>query len=133
MGARPPTNVSRKRPFTAVSSVPIPKFGVPINPKVPVIQETGSVPVPSVAAGGPPQAATVETQPPVPAAGTFRQEAPQVDREHFAAVQNDILNMISQQDPEETPVEPPPVQNSDLHLDPAIMERINSYGSISIS
>ena len=48
-------------------------------------------------------------------------------------MQNDILNMISQQDPEETPVEPPPVQNSDLRLDPAIMKRINSYGSISIS
>ena len=41
--------------------------------------------------------------------------------------------MISQQDPEETPVEPPPVQDPELRLDPAILERINSYGSISIS
>ena len=75
----------------------------------------------------------MEIQPPVPAAGTFRQEAPQVDSECFAAVQNDILNMISQPEPEETSVEPPPIQDPEFCLDPAILGRINSYGSISIS
>ena len=72
VGSCPPTNVSRKRPFTAVNSAPIPQFGVPINPGVPVIQETRDVPVPSAAAGGPPQAAAVEPQPLVPTAGTSR-------------------------------------------------------------
>ena len=48
-------------------------------------------------------------------------------------MQNDTFNVISQPDPEETPVEPPPIQSSDLGLKPEIMERINSYASISIS
>ena len=60
-------------------------------------------------------------------------EVPQVNEEHFAAMQNDTSNVISQPHPEETPVEPPPMRHSDLGLKPAIMERINSYASISVS
>ena len=48
-------------------------------------------------------------------------------------MQIDILNMISQPEPEETTVETPPIQNPEVRLDPAILERMNSYGSISIS
>ena len=41
--------------------------------------------------------------------------------------------MISQPEPEETSVEPPPIQSSNLPLNPAVLDRINSYGTISIS
>ena len=94
---------------------------------------TGCPPPLTAAAGGSSQAEAGGVQPSVPDAGTLGQEVPQVNEEHFAAMQNDTLNMISQPDPEETPVEPPPIQNSDLGLKPAIIERINSYASISIS
>ena len=133
MGPNPPINVPRKRPLTAVDSVPIPNFGVPISHKVSVIQETRSAQISSAAAGGPSQAAAGEIQSSVPVAGTFGQEVPQVNGAHSAAMQNDTLNVISQPDPEETPVEPPPIQSLDLGLKPAIMERTNSYASISIS
>ena len=95
VGSQPPTNLSRKRPFIALNSTTIPKFGIPINPKVHVSQETRYVTAPSVAARGPPQAAVVEPQPPVPAAATSKREAPQVDRDRFALLQNNILQMIS--------------------------------------
>ena len=48
-------------------------------------------------------------------------------------MQNYSSNVISQPHPEETHVEPPPMRYSDLGLNPAIMERINSYASISVS
>ena len=48
-------------------------------------------------------------------------------------MQNDTFNVISQPHPEETPVELPSIQSSDLGLKPEIMERINSYASISVS
>ena len=111
----------------------IPKFGIPINPKVHVSQETRRVQVPSAAAGGPPRAAAVGPQSSVPAAATSRREASQAFREHFAQVQNNIQQSVSQAEPEETPVEPPPIQRQGLPLDPAVLDRINSYGSISIS
>ena len=72
-------------------------------------------------------------QPSVPDVAALGPEVPQVNEEHFAAMQNDTSNVISQPHPEETPVEPPPMRNSDLGLKPAIMERINSYASISVS
>ena len=60
VGSQPPTNLSRKRTFSALNSNTIPKFGIPINPKVHASQETRRVTAPSAAAGGPPQAAAVE-------------------------------------------------------------------------
>ena len=72
-------------------------------------------------------------QPPVPDASALGPEVPQVNEDHLAEMQNDTSNVISQPNPEETPVEPPPVRYSDLGLNPEIMERINSYASISVS
>ena len=48
-------------------------------------------------------------------------------------MQNDNLQMTSQLEPEETSVEPPPIQSSNLPLNPAVLDRINSYGAILIS
>ena len=56
MEPKPSINVSRKRPFTAVDSVQIPKFGAPISHKVSVIWVTGSPPPLTAAAGGSSQA-----------------------------------------------------------------------------
>ena len=70
---------------------------------------------------------------PVPDAAALGPEVPQVNEDHLAEVQNDTSNVISQPHPEDTPVEPPPMRYSDLGLKPAIMERINSYASISVS
>ena len=48
-------------------------------------------------------------------------------------MQADIFQSVSQAEPEETPVEPPPIQGQDLPLNPAVLDRIKGYGSISIS
>ena len=48
-------------------------------------------------------------------------------------MRDSIQQSVSQAEPEETPVEPPPIQCPDLPLNPAVLDRINSYGSISIS
>ena len=48
-------------------------------------------------------------------------------------MQANIYQSVSQAEPEETPVEPPPIQSQDLPLNPAVLERIKGYGSISIS
>jgi len=60
-------------------------------------------------------------QPPVPDAAALDPEVPQVD------------NVISQPNPEETPVETPPLRNSGLGLNPEILDRINGYASISVT
>ena len=72
-------------------------------------------------------------QPQVPDAAAVGPEVQQVNEDHLAEMQNYTSNVISQPHPEDTPVEPPPMWHSDLGLKPAIMERINSYASISIS
>ena len=72
-------------------------------------------------------------QPPVPDAAALGPEVPQVNEDHLAEMQNDTSNVISQPNPEETPVEPPPVRHSDLGLNPEILEIINGYASISVS
>ena len=133
MESKPSINVSRKRPFTAVDSVQIPKFGAPISHRVPVISVTGCPPPLTAAARGSSQAEAGGVQPSVPDAAALGPEVPQVNEDHLAEMQNDTSNVISQPHPEETPVEPPPMRNSDLGLKPAIMERINSYASISVS
>ena len=115
------TNPSRKRPSSTVSSTDISDLDTPINPKVHVSQETRRFIAPP------------EPQSSVPAASTHRREAPQVNRDRFAMMQNDNLQMTSQLEPEETSVEPPPIQSSNLPLNPAVLDRINSYGAISIS
>ena len=48
-------------------------------------------------------------------------------------MQGDDLQMTSQPEPEETSVEPPPNQSSQLPLNPAVLDRINSFDAISIS
>ena len=48
-------------------------------------------------------------------------------------MRDSIYKSVSQAEPEETPVEPPPIQSPGLSLDPAVFDRIKSYGSISIS
>ena len=133
VGSQLPTGLSKKRTVNALDSNTIPKFGIPLNPKVHVSQETRHVQVPSAAVGGPPWAAVVRPKLSVPAAATSRREASQAFREHFAQVQNNIQQSVSQAEPEETPIEPPPIQHQGLPLDPAVLDRINSYGSISIS
>ena len=60
-------------------------------------------------------------QPPVPDAAALGTEVPQVN------------NVISQPNPEETPVEPPPIRHSGLGLNPEILDRINGYASISVT
>ena len=72
-------------------------------------------------------------QPPVPDAAALGPEVPQVNEDHLAEMQNDTSNVISQPNPEETPVEPPPVRHSDLGLNPEILARINGYASISVT
>ena len=72
-------------------------------------------------------------QAPVPAAPTQRREAPQINRVRFTSMQDNDLQMTSQPEPEETSVEPPPNQSSKLPLNPAVLDRINSFGAISIS
>ena len=37
----------------------------------------------------------------------------------------DIFQSVSQAEPEETPVEPPPIQGKDLPLNPAVLDQIN--------
>ena len=122
VGPKPPTNPSRKRPSSTVNSTEIPEFGIPINPKVHASQGTRRVTTPPA-----------EPQSSVPAAFTHKREAPQVNRVRFAMMQNDNLQMTSQPEPEKTSVEPPPIQSSNLPLNPAILDRINSFGAISIS
>ena len=119
--------------MNAVESNAIPKFGIPFNPKVCVSQETGRVQVPSAAVGGPTQAAAVGIQPPVPVAATSRKVDSQAIRQCFAQVQANIFQSVSQAEPEETPVEPPPIQGQDLPLNPTVLCWIKGYGSISIS
>ena len=70
---------------------------------------------------------------PVPDAAALGPEVPQVNEDHLAEMQNDTSNVISQPNPEETPVEPPPIRHSDLGLNPEILERINGYAFISVS
>ena len=41
--------------------------------------------------------------------------------------------MSSQQEPEVTPIEPPPTKSSKSHVDPTIWDRINSLGAISVT
>ena len=48
-------------------------------------------------------------------------------------MQGDNLQMTSQLEPEETSVEPPPSQGSNLPFNRAVLDRIKSYGAISIS
>ena len=53
-------------------------------------------------------------------------------RNHFTQVQANILNSVSQAEPEETPVEPPPIQSQGLPQNSAVLERIKACGAISI-
>ena len=48
-------------------------------------------------------------------------------------MQDDDLKMSSQPEPEETSVEPPPNRSSMSPVNPAVLERINSLGAISLS
>ena len=72
-------------------------------------------------------------QPPVPDAAALGPEVPKVNEDHLAEMQNDSSNVISQPNPEETPVEPPPIRHSGLSLNPEILDRINGYASISVT
>ena len=110
MESKPSINVSRKRPFTAVDSVQIPKFGASISHRVPVISVTGCPPPLTAAARGSSQAEAGGVQPSVPDAAALGPEVPQVNEDHLAGMQNDTSNVISQPHPEETPVEPPPMR-----------------------
>ena len=91
------------------------------------------VQVPSAAIRGPTQAAAVGIQPPVPAAAISRRVDLRAIRQCSTQVQANIYQSVSQAEPEETPVEPPPIQSQDLPLSPAVLERIKGYGSIFIS
>ena len=121
MEPKPSINASRKRPLSADHSVHFPKFGTPINHRVPVIKATGRPPPLPAAARESSRVEVGGVQPPVPDAAPLGPEVPQVD------------NVISQPNPEETPVEPPPLRKSGLGLNPEILDRINGYASISVT
>ena len=121
MEPKPSINASRKKPLTADHSVRFPQFGAPINHRVPVIKATGRPPPLPAAARESSRVEVGGVQPPVPDAAALDPEVPQVD------------NVISQPNPEETPVEPPPLRNSGLGLNPEILDRINGYASISVT
>ena len=109
VGATSTTNSSRKRPSSTENSTEI-----PINPKVCASQGTRRV-----------NTSPVEPQSSVPEASTHQREAQQANIHHVQ------VEVHSQPEPEETSVEPPPNRSSNLNS--AILERIKSYGSISIS
>ena len=47
-------------------------------------------------------------------------------------MQANILNSVSQAEPEETPVEPPSIQSQNLPQNSAVLERIKACGAISL-
>ena len=116
VGSTHPSHPPRKRPSSTVTSAAPSKLGIPINPKVRVIQAT----------------CRVQPQASVPAAPTHEREAPQVHRVRFA-LPDDDLQVSSQLEPEVTPVEPPPNKSSKSPVNPTVWDRINSLDAISIT
>ena len=115
---------SLKRPHSAVDSVDLPEFGIPIIRKAPVIQATG---------GSSSSSAPKEVQHPAPGAAALDSDLQQVRKENPVKLPQDPSTVTSQFTPEETPARVLPDKHLGLGLKPAIRDRLSRFPHITVT